>query len=749
MSEEKKDMDTKSQETVILLAGLGCANCSAKIEQEVRKLDGIKTANIDFAGSKLYLEVNDSEKITDIALKIEKIASRIEAGIRIIGIRSKDIGEASKEEKTTEQEKRREQKEQKEQKKQKVNAGLVCFVIGAVIFTAAFLLKLKPAIEIVLFLVSYLLIGGKIVWAALQNIIRGKFLDENFLMFIATVGALAIQEYPEAVAVMLFYRVGEFFQDSAVNRSRRSISELMDIRPDYANLMKDDSISKVPPEEVREGQMILIKPGEKVPLDGTVLAGRSVLDTSALTGEFIPREVEAGSSILAGFINKTGVLTVKVTKVYEQSTVARVLDLVERAASKKAKTENFITTFARVYTPIIVLGAVLLAFLPPLFIEGARFSEWLNRALVFLVVSCPCALVISIPLSFFGGIGGASRNGILIKGSNYLEGLNQVRTVVFDKTGTLTEGVFEVAGIQAAQGFDEDTLLEYAAAAEYFSGHPIAASVLKRYTEDYTKKLNTKGIDQKDIHQYQEIPGYGVKTVYQGKEVIAGSARLLTEEGISLTQIPEAGTIAYIAIDHQYAGYILITDRVKKDVQEALRGLRQAGVKKLVMLTGDTKAISEQVGQQLGFDQVYAELLPDQKVAVLEELEEQKENGSKLVFVGDGVNDAPVLARADIGVAMGGLGSDAAIEAADIVLMTDEPAKLLEAIRIARKTKGIVWQNIGFALGIKVGVLILGAMGAATMWEAVFADVGVAVIAILNAMRVLKKKKVKEYDIVI
>jgi Cd2+/Zn2+-exporting ATPase len=742
-------MDTKHQEAVILLAGLGCANCSAKIEQEVRKLDGIKTANIDFAGSKLYLEVNDSEKITDIALEIEKIASGIEAGVSITGIRSKDMGAASKEARTAENEKQINQIKQREQREQKVNAGLVCFVIGVVIFTAAFLLKLKPAIEIVLFLVSYLLVGGQIIWAALRNFGRGKFLDENFLMFIATVGALAIQEYPEAVAVMLFYRVGEFFQDSAVNRSRRSISELMDIRPDYANLMKDDSISKVPPEEVREGQMILIKPGEKVPLDGTVLAGRSVLDTSALTGEFIPRGVEAGSSILAGFINKTGVLTVKVTKVYEQSTVARILDLVEKAASKKAKTENFITTFARVYTPMIVLGAALLAFLPPLFIEGATFSEWLNRALVFLVVSCPCALVISIPLSFFGGIGGASRNGILIKGSNYLEGLNQVRTVVFDKTGTLTEGVFEVTGIQAAQGFDEDTLLEYAAAAEYFSGHPIAASILKRYNQDNTKKLNTKCIDQKDIHQYQEIPGYGVKTVYQGKEVIAGSARLLTEEGISLTRIPEAGTIAYIAIDRQYAGYILITDRVKKDVPEALWGLRQAGVKKFVMLTGDTKAISEQIGQQLGFDRVYAELLPDQKVAVLEALEEQKENGSKLVFVGDGVNDAPVLARADIGVAMGGLGSDAAIEAADIVLMTDEPAKLLEAIRIARKTKGIVWQNIGFALGIKIGVLILGAMGAATMWEAVFADVGVAVIAILNAMRVLSKKKVKEYDIVI
>lgn len=726
----------------LILDGLQCANCAAKIENEIKKIVHVANASVNLMTKKLILETESLADDKDILEQINKVIHKHEPQVRIQEYPPNKVGVSYQEKLDNQQDSDMNQSDttniRPERKKILTqsteglsNRQIAVFITGIGIFFLALLLELSIWGEFILFFTSYLIIGGEVVSKALRNIARGQVFDENFLMFIATIGAFAIREFPEAVAVMLFYRVGEFFQDRAVNRSRRSISDLMDIRPDYANLQKGDLETKVSPEKIEAGQIIIIKPGEKVPLDGTVIEGRSVLDTSALTGEFVPREAEVGSTILAGFINKSGLLKVEVTKCYEQSTVARILDLVENAASKKAPTENFITKFARYYTPVVVLGAALLAFLPPLFLPGASFSEWLNRALVFLVVSCPCALVISIPLSFFGGIGGASRNGILIKGSNFLEALNSVQTMVFDKTGTLTEGVFEVTQVCPAGEMSREELLETAALVESYSSHPIATSVIKSYG---------RALNKKEIGEYQEISGYGVKAIVRGKEIMAGSNRLLEEENIPFEKAQENGTVVYIAIERKYVGYIAITDRVKQDTFKALQGLREAGVKKMVMLTGDNKEAGERIGQELGFDEVYAELLPDQKVSILEELEKQKAPRTKLAFIGDGINDAPVLARADVGIAMGGLGSDAAIEAADIVLMTDEPSKIPEAVRIAQRTRNIVWQNIIFALSIKAVVLLMGAVGIATMWEAVFADVGVALIAILNAMRVAKTK---------
>lgn len=714
-------MDKRRKEYV--LEGLNCAHCAAMIEKEAGEIPDVVFATVNFITKSLTLDLDSRADSEGVLKQVKQIIDKHEPQVII-----KDKVLESTKREPNEKNTLSDIKDELDLKQ------VLTFLFGLGIFILALILDGSFWTEFILFLTSYLLIGGKVVFKALRNIFRGQVFDENFLMFIATVGAFAIQEFPEAVGVMLFYQVGEFFQDMAVNRSRRSIGSLMDIRPDYANLKINGKEKKVSPEEIGEGQIIIIKPGEKVPLDGIVIEGRSALDTSALTGEFVPREVEVGNTILAGFINKSGLLKVKVTKEYAQSTVARILDLVENASSKKAPTENFITKFARYYTPIVVLGATLLAILPPILIPGATFAQWIYRALVFLVVSCPCALVISIPLSFFGGIGGASRSGILIKGSNYLEALNSVRTLVFDKTGTLTEGVFEVTHICPAGKMNEDELLENAAMAESYSSHPIAVSIIKSYGGELNKN---------EISDYEEIPGHGVKAIVKGKKVMAGSYRLLAEEGIFFEQVQEPGSVVYVAIDCKYAGYILITDKIRPDTQKALQGLRGAGIKKIVMLTGDNKEVGERIGRELGFDEVYTELLPDQKVAILEELEKQKDSQTKLAFVGDGINDAPVLARADIGIAMGGLGSDAAIEAADIVLMTDEPLKILDAIRIAQRTRSIVWQNILFALGIKGTVLLMGAMGIATMWEAVFADVGVALIAILNAMRVLKTKNSK------
>lgn len=702
-----------------VLEGLDCAHCASKIENEIQQIQGVLSVTINFITKSLILDINTQKDVEDVLDQVKQIIHTHEPQV------------VMKEEKEFPSGDRKIKRRQLliDMKQGTNRKHLVSLVLGIGILMTALILNLSFWPELILFLASYLLIGGEVVFKALRNVIRGQIFDENFLMFIATVGAFAIKEFPEAVAVMLFYQIGEFFQDLAVNHSRRSISSLMDIRPDYANLKEGDLERRVSPEEIEVGQVIIIKPGEKVPLDGTVIEGRSVLDTSALTGEFVPREAEAGSTVLAGFINKSGLLTVEVTKGFEQSTVVRILDLVENASSQKAPTENFITKFARYYTPAVVLGAAMLAVLPPLFLPAATFAEWVNRALVFLVVSCPCALVISIPLSFFGGIGGASRSGILIKGSNYLEALNSVRTLVFDKTGTLTEGVFEVSGVYPKGEMTKEELLENAALAESYSSHPIAASILKSYG---------RKPGDREIREYQEIPGHGVKAIVNGKNIMAGSSRLLEEENIPFEKAEETGTVVYVAVNRQYAGYIAIADRVRPGTFQALQGLRRAGVKKIVMLTGDKKEVGARIGRDLGFDEVYAELLPDQKVHILEKLEEQKEPRTKLAFIGDGINDAPVLARADIGIAMGGLGSDAAIEAADIVLMTDEPAKILSAVGIAQRTRTIVWQNIIFALGIKAAVLLMGAAGIATMWEAVFADVGVALIAILNAMRVLR-----------
>ncbi len=603
---------------------------------------------------------------------------------------------------------------------------------GGLFFVAGIILKLdNTLVNLLIFLAGYLIIGGDVVLDAVKNILRGNVFDENFLMSIATVGAFIIGEYPEAVAVMLFYQVGEFFQDYAVNKSRKSIASLMDIRPDFANVKRGNEIIKVDPDEVRVRDIIIIKPGERIPLDGKVIDGNSAVDTSALTGESIPRDVSAGSEVLSGCINVSGVLTAEVTKEFGESTVSKILDLVENASSRKSNSENFITKFAKYYTPAVVIVAALLAVLPPLLINGATISDWAYRALTFLVISCPCALVISIPLGFFGGIGGASKLGILVKGSNYLEALSQVETVVFDKTGTLTKGVFNVTKINS-KGISQYELLEAAALAESFSSHPISVSLIKAYGKE---------IDSSRISNVEEIAGHGISAVVDGKLVYAGNSKLMKKMNIPFYDEVSVGTVVHVAIDNIYAGNIIISDVVKEDSSTAIKKLKQAGIKKTVMLTGDAKKVGETIAHQLGLDEVYTELLPTDKVTWVEKLLKEKTKNKKLVFVGDGINDAPVLARADIGVAMGGLGSDAAIEAADVVIMTDEPSKLATAIKLSKKTLTIVKQNIWFAFIVKLLVLMLGAGGIATMWEAVFADVGVSVIAILNAMRMLQNKE--------
>ena len=606
---------------------------------------------------------------------------------------------------------------------------LTRIIVAAVLFFTGSLLHLPESIEMGVFLSCYVVIGWDIVWKAVTNILHGQVFDENFLMTIATIGALILGEHSEGVAVMLFYQVGEWFQSYAVSKSRRSITSLMDIRPDYANIEQDGKLVQVDPDEVQIGSTIIVKPGERIPLDGTIIKGSSALDTSALTGESMPREVEPGMEVISGCINQTGILTIRTTKEFGESTVAKILDLVENASDKKGRIENFITRFARYYTPAVVFAALALAILPPI-ITGQAFSIWIYRALTFLVISCPCALVISIPLSFFGGIGGASKIGVLVKGSNYLEALNKVSVVVFDKTGTLTKGVFEVANIIPAAGYQKEQVLEYAAQAESYSNHPIAKSILATYG---------KPIDQKQFSDFEEISGHGISVMVQGKKVLAGNSKLMESEKIAYAACDAAGTKFYVAADGSYVGCILIADEVKPDSKCAIAELKKIGVEKTVMLTGDDERIGKSVADELGLDAYYAQLLPDQKVEKLEMLDKQKRQGSKLAFVGDGINDAPVLARADVGIAMGGLGSDAAIEAADVVLMTDEPSKLVEAIDVAKATKRIVMQNIVIALGIKSVFLVLGALGMAGMWEAVFGDVGVTIIAVLNAMRILKK----------
>ena len=628
-----------------------------------------------------------------------------------------------------------------------VISALILFIIGLSV-------KFENIwINRAIYLISYAIVGAEIVIEAIKNIFKGEVFDEHFLMAVATIGAIAIGEYPEAVAVMLFYQIGEIFQDYAVDKSKKSITKLMDIRPDYANVKREDKILKVKPEEVKINEIIVVKPGEKIPLDGIVIDGKSMLDTSSLTGESLPRSIKKDEEVLSGCINQSGTITIKVTKEYGESTVHKILDLVENASNKKSKSENFITKFAKYYTPIVVILAVMLAIIPPIILRDGNFTNWLYRALTFLVVSCPCALVISIPLGFFGGIGGASKKGILVKGSNYLEALANTETVVFDKTGTLTEGVFEVQEIKTAKEIQDEKLketkqepekieiseitkeelLKTVAICENDSNHPIANSVKNAYVKQNNEKINTS-----KLKNVQEISGKGISATIEGKEVLVGNQKLMKDKDIKYIQCKSVGTILYVSIEGKFAGYIVISDKIKQDSKEAISSLNKNGVKKTVMLTGDKKEVAEKVSKQIGIDEVYAELLPDGKVKKVEELLQTKETKGKLVFVGDGINDAPVLALSDIGIAMGGLGSDAAIEAADVVIMTDEPSKVSKSIDIAKKTMKIVKENIIFAIAIKIIVLILGACGVATMWEAVFADVGVSILAILNSLRMLK-----------
>jgi len=733
-----------------VLQGLHCAGCASKIEKSIQNIEGVLSATINMATSKLRLELAEdsssrnydgmpvgiSEGMTngmtdgisaDIHTTVESLVHSYEPDV-LVHETTKPI--------ETETVSRRK---------------ILWLVAGALTFAAGILFEyvLSVAgsgfIALGLFTFSYLLLGGKVLLRMVKNIAKGRVFDENFLMGVATVGAIAIGKFPEAVTVMLFYQVGEFFQELAVARSKKRIGALMDIRPDYANILVDGQVTKVDPNSVQIGDSFIVKPGEKVPLDGIVLEGEAMLDTTALTGESVPRKANMDDAVLSGCINLNGVLVIQATQTFGESTVSKILDLVENAASKKAPTETFITKFARFYTPAVVCFAVLLATIPPLFF-GGEWSNWISRGLIFLVISCPCALVVSIPLGFFGGIGGASKRGILVKGGNYLEALANLETVVFDKTGTLTKGVFKVTGILPGAGFTKEQVLEMAAAAEAFSNHPIATSIVKEYGEMP---------DRDKLTQYEEIAGYGVSVCVSGlplqsyydMRVLAGNEKLMTLNSIEIQKPETIGTKVYIAVDGTYAGCIVISDEIKPDSRKAITALKSLGVKQTVMLSGDIPEIAEAVADELAIDQVHASLLPQQKVEKVEEFirhRNKKNRNTKrprktLAFVGDGINDAPVLAMADIGVAMGGLGSDAAIEAADVVLMTDEPAKLAEAVEIARFTKRVVWQNIIMSLGIKFLFLLLATLGVSSLWEAIFADVGVSLLAVLNSMRVLKR----------
>lgn len=714
----------KSNECMLSIEGLDCPNCAAKVERKINTLEGIKEANVDFLGKKIVVladEISENELVELIQTEVDKI----EDGVKVF-VPKVQAGESSSEEEDT------------GKIKKKLLIGGILFVLGIFVPKTLFIPKLA------VFLVSYLVIGGDVLLSAFKNILNGQVFDENFLMAIATIGAFAIGEYPEGVAVMLFYQLGELLQGIAVNNSRKSIVSLMDIRPDYANIKVGEGIKKVSPEEIKVGEIIVVKPGEKVPLDGKIVKGASTFDTSALTGESLPREAKAGDDVLSGFINKNGLIEIQVAKVFSESTVSKILYLMENAGSKKSKTENFITKFARYYTPAVVITALIVAIFPPLLIQGATFSDWIYRALIFLVVSCPCALVISIPLGFFGGIGGASRHGILIKGTNYLEVLNDLESVVMDKTGTLTKGIFKVTEVNAENNIKinnfennkteltKPLLLKYAAHIEKFSNHPIAQSIVAEYENSVSK------VDENVVKDFEEISGFGIKVNINNHQFLAGNSKLMNLENITFDKKENLGTAIYLAADGKYIGNILISDEVKEDSARAIKGMKENGVKEIVMLTGDNEAIGKNIAEKLGIDKVFTELLPNEKVEKLEEIYKTKSEKGKVAFVGDGINDAPVLARADLGIAMGGAGSDAAIEAADVVIMNDEPSKIVTAIKIAKKTKEIVWQNITIAFAIKIVVMALGLFGDATMWEAVFADVGVALLAVLNATRVLR-----------
>ena len=761
----------EKKEIKLILSGLTCANCANKIETRVNKLDGVKEANLNFTTSTLIIELDGSKEENDIIFEAKGIVNKLEPDVKVYNKDEKNINVENLNRCTTEKCLAVENDIDKDNHSYDSNKHHghtsnevhshshkhvhshdhshihehghshdhshsepitlkenLRLIIGAIIFAIAIFLNKESIVAIVLFVVSYLLIGGNVILTAVKNILRGEVFDENFLMTIATLGAFFIGEYPEGVAVMLFYEIGELFQSYAVNRSRKSITSLMNIRADYANVIRDGKEEKVNPETVNIDEVILVKPGERVPLDGVIIEGTSFVDTSALTGESVPREVSNGEDILAGFINTNGVLKIKVTKNFKESTVSRILELVENASNKKAPTEKFITKFARYYTPIVVFCAIALAVIPPLLIKDASFNEWLSRALIFLVVSCPCALVVSIPLGLFAGIGGASKKGILVKGGNYLESLKDIDTVVFDKTGTLTKGIFKVTEINNVN-IDKNELIRVAAISESLSNHPIAQSIIK----EYGKEVNSK-----ELSDYEEISGHGIKASLEGLEVLVGNYKLMDKFNINYDSIDSIGTIVHVAINNEYKGNIVISDEIKEGSKNAIEGLKSIGITQTVMLTGDNKSVAEKVAKLVGVDKVYSELLPGDKVEKVEKIIKDNKSKGKVIFVGDGINDAPVLARADIGVAMGGIGSDAAIEAADVVLMKDDPEALVTAIKVARKTNKILWQNIIFSLGVKVLVLALGAFGIANMWEAVFADVGVTVIAVINSTRCLK-----------
>lgn len=731
----------------LYLDGLNCANCAGKIEDKVNKLTDVDEAVLNFSTKLLLITPKEGVSEEELEEKIEKIVLDLEPDVKVLNNKNKmkssvntcndgccREGESHKHNNGESHSHSHEHGHshnhggnQSIEKKEffRLGIALVLFIIGIVV-------NLDKMYEFIIFGVAYIIAGGEVLLRAFKNILRGQVFDENFLMAIATIGAFAIGEFPEGVAVMLFYEVGEMFQDYAVNKSRKSISDLMNIRPDFANLITINGEEKrVAPESVNVGSIIVVRAGEKVPLDGVVLSGEATLDVSALTGESLPKEVEAKDDVLAGSINKSGLLKIKVTKSFGESTVSKILDLVENAGNKKSPTEKFITKFARYYTPVVVFSALALAIIPPLVISGESFSPWISRALIFLVVSCPCALVVSIPLGYFAGIGLASKNGILIKGSNYLEALNNVESIVFDKTGTLTKGTFKVKKSESTSKLTNEELLKLGAYAEYYSNHPIAKSIVSEFNEEINKGL---------ISNYEEISGKGIKVDIDGETFLAGNSKLMDMFNIKISSINEIGTVVYLANEKSELGYIVISDEIKEDSKEAISGLKEIGIKQTIMLTGDNEKVGDSVAKELGLDKAYCSLLPQNKVEKLEQIFEDKSKGKKVAFVGDGINDAPVLARADIGIAMGGVGSDAAIEAADVVIMDDKPSKIIKAIKIAKKTNKIVWQNIIFALGVKIIILIFGALGMANMWEAVFGDVGVTLIAVINSSRILKNK---------
>lgn len=722
---------SRLEDVQLILEGLDCANCANKIETRINQLILVKEANLNFSTSRLNITLRDVSKKDEILEQVKHIVNELEPDVKVLEKASTHIVKKSSCQDGSCQIDKTSNHSSETLKEESGIKGFIneygTLLLGVIVFIITSIGQWP--LEILLYAISYLLIGGNVLTTAFRNIMRGEVFDENFLMMVATVGAFAIGEYPEAIAVMLFYEIGELFQGYAVNRSRKSISSLLDIRADHANLVTDEGMKLVSPEEVMIDDVIIVKPGERVPLDGVVIEGESYLDTSALTGESVPRLVHVGEEVLAGCINTNALITVRVTSEYGDSTVARILELVENASSKKAQTEKFITKFARIYTPIVVLLAVLIAIIPSL-IFGSDFSTWLYRALVFLVVSCPCALVVSIPLGFFAGLGGASSLGILVKGGNYLEALNHVETVVFDKTGTLTKGVFKVTQIHPVNMNEED-FIQVAAYAESQSNHPIAQSIVNKYGKE---------VETARLTHYEEVAGQGVKVIVDDAQVLIGNATLMQSANLQVLAVDAIGTIIHMAINAEYKGYMVIADEIKETSKAAIKELKKRGVSKVVMLTGDHKSVADKVAKELGIDEVYSQLLPHQKVEHVEELLLKKSSDKNLVFVGDGMNDAPVLARADIGVAMGGIGSDAAIEAADVVLMKDDPMALVDAIDKAKQTSRILYQNIIFALGVKILVMILGAFGFASMWAAVFADVGVTILAVMNSTRALKRK---------